>query len=444
MIKEKPKKNIDKKKELKDELLGYAKTALVSFIAAAIFTILLSFHARSEMIKNLYVNKNTRSKFEQQIAQQIVAHSDFTKTLNESNYAICLQVGRLYETAGDYHKAEYAYYLATKKAPCGIYTPYYKLATTLIALEKIKEAEELINSVSDTGNLALIRFKTKAYIVMGDKYYSVNTFKNAANCYEKARYYYSRLKKQDKVVNKAINQRLSNAYAELAGILVKNGKNSDAVMYLERALKYTPDNYTIKYRLAIIYTDLDPIKAVEYFEPLVEKIPQEINSSVYSNALMKAANIEDIKGNGIKAKYYRYKVRSLDLFINQHVIYKDDLEMVLNSFTVRKFLFKYRLTADFKFINNSAQDILKMNTEFVLKHGTKTKYSVVANAADRNSPLFSNGGESKNVIAHFDKNIFTKKELEQYYIDIYVYKDPKYKTFIGTYKVPSKSVYSSK
>ena len=58
MIKENKEKNRkDTKKELIKELAGYFKTAALSFIAAAIFTILLSFHARSEMIKNLYVNK---------------------------------------------------------------------------------------------------------------------------------------------------------------------------------------------------------------------------------------------------------------------------------------------------------------------------------------------------------------------------------------------------
>ena len=42
---------------------------------------------------------------------------------------------------------------------------------------------------------------------------------------------------------------------------------------------------------------------------------------------------------------------------------------------------------------------------------------------------------------HKEENmkIFTKKELEQYYIDIYLYKDEKYKTLVSTMKVPLKS-----
>ena len=38
--------------------------------------------------------------------------------------------------------------------------------------------------------------------------------------------------------------------------------------------------------------------------------------------------------------------------------------------------------------------------------------------------------------------IFTKKELNEYVIDIYLYKDEKYKTLVGT--VPVSTLYSSR
>ena len=62
MIKNKKKKKIDKKQELKQALLGYARTALIAFSIGALFAFLLSFHARSEMIKNLYANKEDRAR----------------------------------------------------------------------------------------------------------------------------------------------------------------------------------------------------------------------------------------------------------------------------------------------------------------------------------------------------------------------------------------------
>ena len=54
--------------------------------------------------------------------------------------------------------------------------------------------------------------------------------------------------------------------------------------------------------------------------------------------------------------------------------------------------------------------------------------------------LESNGGITPIITAKFCKNIFTKKELEQYVIDIYLYKDEKFKTLISTMPVPLKSI----
>lgn len=446
MIKEKKGRNrkVDKKKLFIKELVGYLRTTFLAFCVALIFTLLLAFHARSEMIKNLYVNKNEQYKIEQNIAKQIVAHSDFTKSLSNKNYSICLQVGNLYYAAGDYKKAEYAYYLASQKSPNGAYNAYYKLALALIELNKLDEAIKLIASVPDKNNVMLIKFKTRSYIVIGDKFYSVGKFLKAAEFYEKADYYYSRLNKFDKVVKHSINDRLTNAYLETASVIIQNGYNTDAIRFLNKALEHSPNNATIQYRLAIVYSDLDPISSIKYFDSLQHKVPQEINFDVYINALMKAANIEDIKGNGIKAKYYRYKVNSLEQFLNAKVINKNDIEVYLDYFSIKKFIFTYHLNAKFKIKNISSRDIVKMETEFILRKGDTIKETIRLNSANRKQPLLLNGENTADAIVNFNEKIYTKNDLQKYFIDIYMFKDEKYKTLIGTFQVPANSIYSSK
>ena len=443
MIKEKAKKKKRKGITLKEELTGYIKTAGISFLAAATFTILLSYHARSQMIKDLYSSKSEKSKLEQKIAQQIVSHSDLTATLHDKNYAVMMQVGNLYETAGELQKAEYAYHLATQKAPNGKYLSFQKLAIVLISQNKTEDAEKIINSIDDINNLSLIRFKTRANIVLGDKYFSLGKFLKAADAYENANYYYSKLKKQDKTVKESIRKRMVNAYVEAAAIIVKNGYNSDAARFLQKALKYDPNNLNIQYRLAIVYSDLNPIKAIEYFEPLISKIPQEIDRDIFNNTLMKAANIMDIEGNGIRAKYYRYKVHTLDVYTRNKVVYKDDIDVILNSFNIKKFLFTYKLNSTYTIKNISSVDINKLSAEFVLRQNDEQKELLTVSCATKRKPLYSNGGECKDINIKFGKNIFTKHELKNYYIDIYLYKEPKYKTLVGSFKVPLKSIYSS-
>lgn len=427
-------------KSLSKVVLEYIRTILVSFLIAAIFTIILSMHARNEMIKNIYVNPEERQKYHTEIAKKLISQSDLLDNLHTRKYEVCLQVGNLYEAAQDYTSAQYAFALAVKKAPAGVYSAYQKLACIMIEQEDFKGAESLLKSVKDTKNKGLIKFKTRSYIVMGDKYYSKGKFLSAARSYEKAKFYYDRFTKKDKTIDEEIRIRIVNAYIETADLMVKNGKNSDAVRFLKKAEKYAPDSFEIKYKLAIVYSDLDPVKAVDYFEPLLDEKPQHIDYNVYSSALMKAANIADFEGKSTQAKYYRYKIHSIDIFVNQKVVYKDDIETFLDTFSVKKRFFKYKLKAKYHFQNISGTDIKMLKADFVLRQGDKIRESVTVNCANKQQPFYSNGGVTDEINVVFGKNIFTKKELEQYVIDIYLYKNDKYKTLVYSMKVPLKSV----
>ena len=442
MIKENKKKS--KKKSKTQIIMEYVRTIAISFGFALVFTILLSFHARSEMIKNLYINADEQQKMDEKVAKQIVMQSDLTKDLRTKKYTICLQVGNLYATANEYMNAEFAYRLAIEKAKTGVYTPYLRLIEILVEQEKFDEARDVIKSVKDIQNKQLIKFKTRAYIVLGDKYYSIGKFLSAAKSYEQAKFYYDKFSKKDSAIDESIIVRITNAYIETANVMVKSGYNSDAVRFLKKAEKYSPNDFEIKYKLAIIYSDLDPIKAVKYFEPLLEKRPQYIDYGVYGKALMKAANIADLEGKPALAKFYRYRIHSVDIFVGQKVIYKNDVEVIVNSFIVKKLWFKYKLRAKYKFKNISNNDIRNLSADFVLRQNDRILETITKKFVSPKMPLYSNGGETKDVEVVFGKNIFTKKELEQYVIDIYIYKDERYKTHLGTMKVPLKSVYSSK
>ncbi len=440
MIKEPTKvKKTDKKESFMKDLLSYGRTAAFSFLFALVFTLVLSFQARSEMIKNLYIAKNQKHIIEQQLAKQITEQSNLTESLATKPYSVCMQVGDLYEAAANFEKAEYAYKLATERAKSGNYKPYYKLVTVLATQEKFSEAEDIINSIYDISNKDLIKFKTRSYIVIGDKYYSIGKFLKAASSYERANYYYTRFKKQDKVVADSIKNRIINSYVKAADIIVKNGYNTDAVRFLKKAADLDPNNFSIQYKLAVIYADLDPLKSVEYFEPLLEKMPQDIDYETYNRVLMKAANIADLQGDSIKAKYYRYRIHTIDLFINNKVVYKNDFDVFLNSLNVKKVLFSYKIKLSLKLRNDSAYDIYKMKADVVLKQGEKIKEVVTLDIVNKNAPLYSNGSETKPYDIVIGKNIFTKRELENYVIEIYLYKDKKYKTFIKSYSIPIKN-----
>ena len=86
-------------------------------------------------------------------------------------------------------------------------------------------------------------------------------------------------------------------------------------------------------------------------------------------------------------------------------------------------------------------DINRLSADFVLRNTDGEVLETITKLlVKKANPLYSNGSVTESVNVVFGKNIFTKKELENYVIDIYLYKDKKYKTLVTTMKVPLKSI----
>lgn len=437
MIKEKKKSSKYNFKKTKTQIINeYLRTIGFSVLFSVIFTSSLALHARNEMIKDISMSAETRQSMDKKLAQQLIASTDLIKELSSKKYSVCLHTGDLYETAGDYERAQFAYNLAVKKAKPGVYTPYYKLICVLALQNKIEDAENILKSVKDQTSKPLIKFKTRSYIVIGDQYYSNGKFLSAAKAYERASFYYGKFSKQDKVVKESIEYRIVKSYIQAADIMVKMGLNSDAVRFLKKAEKYSPDDYDIKYKLAIILSESDPEKSIKYIEQLLKERPQDIDNRVYGNAYLKSANIADLDNRPTEAKRYRYKVHSIDLFINNKVIYKNDIETTLLTFTTKKKMFTYPLKAVYGFSNVSNSDIIHLTADFILTSNGKQLECITKSVANKDAPLFPYAEQPNIVDVKFKKKIFTKKELENYTIEIYLYKDKKYKTHVASTKIP--------
>lgn len=426
------------KKTKKQIALEYLRTIFLSIVAGTIITTALAFHARNVMIKDLYTNFDEEKILDKKLAEKLLNDSNLTKDLATKKYSICINVGELYESVGDYKKAQYAYETALHKTKPNNYKAYYKLFRVLVAQENFQKANSLLNNIDDTNTKHLIKFKTKAYLKMGDKYYSISKFLQAAHSYKKANYYYNMFSKKDEIITKSIEKRLVNSYIKTSDTLVKNGMNTDAVRFLKKAEKYSPNNNVIKYKLAIVLSDSDPEKAVEYFDELLDKIPQKIDNALIGNTLLKAANIAELDGRTTIAKYYRYKIHSIDLFLNQKVVYKNDIDVELKSYSSKKVLFTYPLKAVFKFYNNSTNNITNLYADFVLLNNEKPVETVFKVISSKDSPLLTNSVASDDINVKFRKKIFTQSELGNYSVEIYLYKDKKYKTLVSKIKVPTK------
>lgn len=442
MIKEKAKiTKYNSKKGRAQIIKEYFKTIFLSFIFGCIITVILTIHARNEMLKNIYLDSQRQIAINKNTAQELIKSNDYLKDLNKKNFSVCMHVGEIYEAAGNYKAAEEAYKIANQKSKpkSKIYIPYYRIINTLTAQEKFDEALDILINIEDKLDKNLIRFKTHSYITIGDKYYSIGKFLSAAKNYEKADFYYDRFTKKDSKIEKSIEYKIINSYIHVADIMVNSGLNSEAVRFLNKAKSYAPDSYEIKYKLAIVLADLDPEASVEYFESLLEDIPQEIDYGVYNTALMKAANIADLDGRPTQAKYYRYKIRSIDMFINRKVIYKNDIEFFIKNFKRDKVFFNYPLKFVFGFLNASNNDIVNLSGDFILYQNDKPKETLTLKISNKDNPLLLGADEPNFVGINFKEKIYTKKDLDEYSVKIYIYKDKKYKTYLGELPLPKKS-----
>lgn len=440
MIKEKKKKTkYNYKKNRTQIFLEYLKTVLCSVLLGIFITTGLAIHARNEMIKDIFASAQVQKNLDRKVALEIITQTNLLKDLRNKTYSVCMHAGEICEIAEDYVDAQKAYELAIEKTKPNNYKPYYKLISVLAAQQKFDKAEAVLDNIKDISNKKLIKFKTRSYITIGDKYYSIGKFLSAAKSYENAKFYYDKFSKKDNIIETSILKRIINSYIQVADIMVKTGLNTDAVRFLKRAEKYSPDDFNIRYKLAIILSDSDPEKSVEYLEKLLEEKPQDIDYSVYNTALMKAANIADLDGRQTKAKYYRYKIHSIDMFLNRKVIYKNDIETNLKSFNVKKIIFTYPLKATYEFLNVSNIDIINLYGDFVLCQNDKPIETVKNVVANKKQPLYSYANNPNEITINFNKKIFTKKELETYTIKIYLYKDEKYKTLVTENSIPLKS-----
>jgi hypothetical protein len=84
-------------------------------------------------------------------------------------------------------------------------------------------------------------------------------------------------------------------------------------------------------------------------------------------------------------------------------------------------------------------DIVNLMADFELISNDKIIDTEHAIIADKNNPLYSYSDEDKIVNVKFKKIILSKKDLANYSIKIYLYKDPKFRTLVSNSKLPNNS-----
>ena len=90
------------------------------------------------------------------------------------------------------------------------------------------------------------------------------------------------------------------------------------------------------------------------------------------------------------------------------------------------------------FFKRKMKSALRMQRK--LNKAAYNRYRQTKTIANKNYPLLSNTYKPQEITINFNKKVFTKKELENYVVKIYLYKDEKFKTLVFETKVPHKTI----
>jgi len=410
--------------------IKYLNTFMVAFFLALAVVVTASIHARMSIDDELYITKESQSKLKRKFTESILSQEEALGKIYSDDYKYNIYIAGLNQSIGNFEKAEFYYQRAIHLAPMATYEHYLKLIALYLEYEKPEKAEAIESSVDDKNDQKLIKFKCNANILMGDYYYRHLQPKLANKKYASANFYFDKLNRRVVKIREYIENGLLASNVKIADGYVNDKDFLEAYRYLKKAEKISPESILIKYKLALVLSHINPMKAVEYFDYIKGREPQKISFYLYYETLMRAAEICTIRKNMPEAKLYTYKASSVKNFYENNIINSDVIDFdfihskVQTSKKNDKFSLKFRVT------NRTSKSIynLQMDVIFLMNGKPVAKFNQTLYDKDKMLHV----GETSPVINinYVAPQHYKKVEYPNVSYEIYLYKNPKYKSLM--------------
>lgn len=408
----------------------YLHTILIAAALSCMVVVAIVVHARMSIEDELYITNEHQSKMQRKFTESILSQEDVLGKLYSEDYKYNIYMGDLHLSVGDFAEAEAYYQQAIYLAPDATYDHYLKLMILYLRTHQIEKAEQLENSVVDKNSQKLIKFKCRANILLGDYYYQIKNGTLSNKKYKLAEYYFDKLNVRKVKSREYIKNGVLASFVQIADKYVDEQNYLEAYRFLKRAETVAPENLTIKYKLALVLSYIDPMKSIDYFDIIKKNKPQMVSFYLYYETLMRAAEICRVRGELPESKLYAYKAGSIKNFyenniVNAEVIFLDFLHSkVLTSKKSDKFVLKYRLTnITTHNLSNVKMDVIFYNDGHPMATFTKTVFTKdIYLRPNETSPIIN---INFNAPLHFKKNVYENISYE-----IYLYSNEKYKTLM--------------
>lgn len=306
---------------------------------------------------------------------------------NPKDYIINLKIAFLHEILKENDKAQENYEKALVKsnnAPFAL----YKAAVFYAKQHNTQRAINLAIMFPVTKDKRTYEMKARFFAELANTFLVEKDYPNAIKTY-KVSYKYAR--NTDDILENKIAKEYSNSYSEYADDFISKNDPIHGLQMLKNALEVYPDPYS-KYKLGLMYQNVDDVKAQKYIEEVYSEKPEIVNIELYNKLLNTL--IEDFNRNGefSRANFYRLKLENFKRKLVNNNIYKDDIEIVnININKKRRIVFakgKYNITFDLK--NNSNYPIENLFIKVIIKPRGENPFEVEQKIITRDNPLASN------------------------------------------------------
>ena len=306
--------------------IKYFTTFFFFFCLAVVVVTGIIINARLSIEDQLYITKEHKSEFYKKFTASILSQQEFLEKMYSDDYKFNIYLAGLYQTIENFEKAEFYYKRAIQLAPDATYEHYLKLIILYLEYHKPKQAEEIEESIKNRNSQRLIRFKCSANLLLADYYYRHNEPLHANKKYNIAEYFFNKLKIRKVKIREYITNGILASNVKIADNYVEQNNYYEAYRYLKRAEKAAPGDLTVKYKIALVLSYIQPVKAIEYFEFIKAKEPQLVSFYLYYETLMRAADICRTRGDLPSSKLYTYKAGSIKNFYQNNIINNDNIE----------------------------------------------------------------------------------------------------------------------
>lgn len=362
-------------------LKTFSLTLIAVFVAIIIFLGLIQYQVFNEE-SNKAIKEDAIDYY---MVGILIEKNQYLEAQYPKDYKINLRLAALYEVKKNYKEAEAEYKKAQLKAPFGEFKPQYKLALLYLKFNNLDEAQALMDSIAEKPDKRLILYKGNIYNKLGDKYYNIADYENAAEKYEKALFYYKIIKSNQITT---VRNNIASAYVYLAEDKVKHLQIDDAIDSLQDA--YLLVNAPIlRYKLAILYTVTNPELAYQYFEDVFKKEPSLINYDEYYKFLSDRALVADANDDTAKAELYRFKIKKLKEYYESNILSIEDLQVedAQGAVKLNRWTRKYNINLEIKLKNVSNYNINSLFLQTVFTDGNETVGDFTQQIVDNKSVL---------------------------------------------------------